>query len=528
MTRIVAHDQDTQGLVATVRRLAVARTLSEVMDIATHAARTLLKADGISFVLREGDQCYYADEDAITPLWKGRRFPLRACISGLCMERARPVVIRDIYKDPRIPLDLYRPTFVYSLAMVPVGQDRPIAALGAYWSRRHEARADEVELLQTIADAAALAIALVDLRDEKHPRFTRRLAALKEAAASGSAAFGRSIAWAWRPFSRKADVASIVPGRSLRPWEGFMTGLGFTVAAWVVRAALEPLLGPEVPYAAFSAAVLLAAFSGGRTAGLTAAALGGFAANLSFVGRFGAPELEGRHLWALLAFWGLSLAIVQIAQAMRRALRQEAESNARLEVVGEELRHRIRNLIAVAQALARQTGRGATDVKEFERRFGQRLQALAEAQGLLASNGAQSVPMAELVERVLAPFDVEGRISWNEGPDVELDEQLALSLVLVFSELATNATKYGALSVPGGHVDLGWRREVGLVRMCWTERDGPAVEPTLMSGFGHRLLKAALAPNRGGVRLTLDPKGVQCEIEFTVENEARGVERSVA
>ena len=125
---------EVSALVAIVRRLSVARSVPEIMDIVAHSARTLIGADGITFVLRDGDRCYYAEEDAIGPLWKGQRFPMSACISGWCMLERRAAVIPDIYQDDRIPQDAYRPTFVRSLAMVPVRQDDPIAAMGAYWA----------------------------------------------------------------------------------------------------------------------------------------------------------------------------------------------------------------------------------------------------------------------------------------------------------------------------------------------------------------------------------------------------------
>jgi GAF domain-containing protein len=132
------------------------------MEIVTSAARTLLRADGITFVLREGENCYYAEEDAISPLWKGRRFPLDACISGWCMTERKSAVIPDIYQDNRIPHDAYRPTFVRSLAMVPVRQDDPIAAMGAYWASPVDILDPEVELFQSIANAASLAMAFVE------------------------------------------------------------------------------------------------------------------------------------------------------------------------------------------------------------------------------------------------------------------------------------------------------------------------------------------------------------------------------
>jgi two-component sensor histidine kinase len=158
---------DDEALVAIIRRLSVAQSLPEIMDIVTHAARTLLDADGITFVLREGDLCYYAEEDAISPLWKGQRFPMSACISGWCMIERRAAVIKDITQDPRIPQEAYRETFVRSLVMVPVRQDDPVAAMGAYWSRVREASGPEVDLLQAVANAAGLALMKVELERER-------------------------------------------------------------------------------------------------------------------------------------------------------------------------------------------------------------------------------------------------------------------------------------------------------------------------------------------------------------------------
>lgn len=157
---------DVSAIVAVVRRLSIARSIQEIMETVTHPARTLLRAGGVTFVLRDGDLCHYAEEDAISPLWKGKRFPMDACISGWCMRERRPVAIRDIYEDSRIPHAAYRPTFVRSLVMVPVRQEDPIAALGAYWPEVREPTKEEVELLQTIANASALGLMNVQLRSD--------------------------------------------------------------------------------------------------------------------------------------------------------------------------------------------------------------------------------------------------------------------------------------------------------------------------------------------------------------------------
>jgi PAS domain S-box-containing protein len=168
------------AVIAIVRRLSKAHSLPEVMEIVTHAARTLLHADGVTFVLRDGDRCYYAEEDAISPLWKGSRFPATACISGWCMTERQAVAIPDIYQDSRIPIDAYSSTFVQSLAMVPVREDDPIAAIGAYWSHSRNISPAELELLQTVANSAALAIAKIELEQDR-----LRIRALIEQASDG-------------------------------------------------------------------------------------------------------------------------------------------------------------------------------------------------------------------------------------------------------------------------------------------------------------------------------------------------------
>ena len=150
-------------LLDTVTALASARDEAGVCSIVRRAARELTGADGVTFVLRRGHHCYYADEDAIGPLWKGRQFPIDTCISGWAMLHRQHVAIPDIYSDDRIPHDAYRPTFVKSLLMVPVRREDPIAAIGAYWASYHVATPVQIGVLQSLADAAALALYNVQL-----------------------------------------------------------------------------------------------------------------------------------------------------------------------------------------------------------------------------------------------------------------------------------------------------------------------------------------------------------------------------
>lgn len=149
---------DTRVLLEVVRELAHLRELEDIIARVRRAARQLSGADGVTFVLREGDLVHYADEEAIAPLWKGRRFPVDACISGWTILNDEPAIIEDVFADERVSCEAYRTTFVKCLVMVPVRRADPVGALGAYWAERRELGAREVALLQALADSAAVAV----------------------------------------------------------------------------------------------------------------------------------------------------------------------------------------------------------------------------------------------------------------------------------------------------------------------------------------------------------------------------------
>lgn len=150
--------ESAQRLVDAVQALSSAESIEGILASVCPSARSINGADGATLVLRDREQCYYADEDAIRPLWKGERFPLTACISGWVMLNGRPALIGDIYADERIPHAAYRPTFVTSLAMVPVRTSSPIAAIGNYWAERDAPDAEAGERLGLLADAVAGAL----------------------------------------------------------------------------------------------------------------------------------------------------------------------------------------------------------------------------------------------------------------------------------------------------------------------------------------------------------------------------------
>jgi diguanylate cyclase (GGDEF)-like protein len=168
-------------LIEIVQKLSLSQDIEQITAIVRTAARQLTGADGASVILRDGDECVYVDEDAIGPLWKGQRFPVSACISGWVMNNHEPVAIQDIYNDLRISSESYRPTFVRSLAMVPIGSQNSVGAIGNYWASPHTTAQEQIMLLQALAESAASAIEHLHLRQELQESVRQRTAELEAA-----------------------------------------------------------------------------------------------------------------------------------------------------------------------------------------------------------------------------------------------------------------------------------------------------------------------------------------------------------
>jgi len=155
---------DSAALFAIADRLARARSFDGVVEVVRSAARTIIGAEGITFVRCEGDECAYIAEDAIEPLWEGQRFNLAQCVSGWVMQHGEAAVIPDIYADDRVPHDAYLPTFVKSMAMMPVQAGAVRAAIGAYWAEVGAPDAKAIEHLQRLASFVGAAIENVSLQ----------------------------------------------------------------------------------------------------------------------------------------------------------------------------------------------------------------------------------------------------------------------------------------------------------------------------------------------------------------------------
>ena len=196
------------------------------------------------------------------------------------------------------------------------------------------------------------------------------------------------------------------------------------------------------------------------------------------------------------------------------------ESEAQLRLLMRELTHRSKNLLAVIQAMARQTARGAPSIDAFVDQFSARLQALATSHDLLVQEGWYGASLYELVRSQIGHhLDTGGSQVSMEGPAVLLRPEAAQNLGLALHELATNAAKYGALSVPKGHISIKWRKVkmngVGGVEIDWVETGGPEVEEPQRHGFGTLVIKRNLSRALDAdVDLSFQSDGVRCLISI--------------
>ena len=188
-------------------------------------------------------------------------------------------------------------------------------------------------------------------------------------------------------------------------------------------------------------------------------------------------------------------------------------TEAQRELLLAELKHRVRNTLAVVQGIAHQTFKGVAS-PEIRAAFEGRLAALAAAHRLLTEENREGAWLAQLAEdacEAAGPF--AGRVD-TAGPAVFLPAKEALALALALHELFTNAVKYGALSNETGRVALRWDTGEAALRLVWEERDGPKVAPPSRQGFGCFLLHKMLARDLNGrVEIRYLPEGLVCSIE---------------
>lgn len=210
-----------------------------------------------------------------------------------------------------------------------------------------------------------------------------------------------------------------------------------------------------------------------------------------------------------------------VAQSAGIDITERKRLEERLQLLVDELNHRVKNTLMVVQALAYQSFRGHGLPEEPLTRFSDRLAALGAAHTALSNANWGSTQMSEIVRQglIVVGSDI-ARVSLS-GPDTLMPADKTVSLVMVVHELATNALKYGALSRDSGAIEVQWASDdTGTITLTWTERDGPAVTPPARPGFGSRLIADTVNRQMGGkAELTFEPGGLVCSLTFPLRGQ---------
>jgi two-component sensor histidine kinase/CheY-like chemotaxis protein len=217
---------------------------------------------------------------------------------------------------------------------------------------------------------------------------------------------------------------------------------------------------------------------------------------------------ENDSLRLLLAQAGID-AKTLLAQAGIDAKEREAADKLQKLILGE-LHHRIKNTLATVSAIASQSFRAATSIEHGQEAMEGRLVALGRAHDLLMQVSWANASLIHTFTGATEPFDSQGaRRFYFNGPDIRITSGAVIALAMTVNELCTNTTKFGALSIPSGRVEIAWTadQETQRLRLTWTERDGPNVEPPTRRSFGTRMMESVGQQLSGKVRLAYEPSG---------------------
>jgi two-component sensor histidine kinase len=181
-------------------------------------------------------------------------------------------------------------------------------------------------------------------------------------------------------------------------------------------------------------------------------------------------------------------------------------------VLTNELEHRVRNTLAIVQAIVDQTFR-STEGDAIREVLGGRIAALAAAHGIISNSRWRDAPIREVVTSALAPHQTPDKRIRFSGPALSIDARQCLSLSLALHELATNAVKYGALSKGSGRVHIVWKKEstAETVQLFWQESGGPPLMSPTRKGFGSRLIETSFG---GSGAIDYRPDGLRCRLEL--------------
>jgi two-component sensor histidine kinase len=305
--------------------------------------------------------------------------------------------------------------------------------------------------------------------------------------------------------------------------EAYLGATVLVVLASLVRWGLDFVGHPLLPYTAYYPAILFATYIGGLDVGCFAAALGGLIGWWAFIPpHFLFLVFKPKGEFELLSYLVASAFIVWGADSYRRLVRQQRDLAAQLldqekfgKVVVEELAHRLKNKIATIQSIVSYQLRGQPELRDA---IVGRLIALSGTDDLIMAAQGNGADLRDILTVELGAYESSRLLM--AGPAVFLPAKLALSMALLVHELATNAAKYGALSVESGVVSIHWSVSNCVLELFWRENGGHAVAQPSHRGFGLRLLAGALEQFSGSTELIFESSGLICRATATLSGNA--------
>ena len=283
-------------------------------------------------------------------------------------------------------------------------------------------------------------------------------------------------------------------------------------AATLLEAGLLALDRGTTKLVIYVPAVAVVTLLGGRGPGFMVALLGGLTAWWVFMPPAFSFEITGDgDVISLISYGVFSLLVVLVADYFGRLSKRLEDEERLREIAVQELGHRLKNKIATIQAIIRSQLRDSPQVRDA---ILDRLNALSATDQLIEKANGHGAYVHDIAATELGPYI--GSQAALQGADLLLPPKHALTLALIIHELATNAAKYGSLSVPAGRVSLRSAVSDTLLRLEWQESDGPSVSEPTRSGFGSKLLSSALMQFGGAVETIFEPSGLICKMELTL------------
>jgi two-component sensor histidine kinase len=306
----------------------------------------------------------------------------------------------------------------------------------------------------------------------------------------------------WQGISRPSPLFSI-------GFAAFCLALA-TAARWALS-----LMRPDVFFTPYFPAVFFATAFGGLRVGVLTALAGGV---LGVAVQFNGTPSESARLGLMviylmvcgLTIWGIEH-FRSIASQQREVARRLIQEEAYRKLVVDELQHRLKNKLSTVHAVLHQV---LHDQPKVWASIDQRMRALSATDDLIARVDGSGCDIKDLLLSELGPYG-HVRFTLNGNP-LFLPAKLAVSLALIFHELATNAGKYGAFSAPRGLLQVSWSVSDDRLNISWDETEGPSIETVGQAGFGTKLLKSALRPFDGKTDIAFLKSGIHCTMQCRI------------